>query len=109
MAMHDAPDRGAPSNLRGWLSEVYFSALLASQSEPLARRLGARATVDDPIFGRAGGMPALDRYLKEASDWLAKHEAQFQKVAFTLGSDRDVTEGLLLLTFGGQRACVPVA
>jgi hypothetical protein len=107
--MREGPDREAPSNLRGWLSEVYVTALLAGQSEHLARRLGDRATVDDPIFGRASGMPALQRYLREMGDWLGKHQASFEKVGFTQGSDRDVTEGTLTLTFEGRRVSVPLA
>jgi hypothetical protein len=107
--MEEAPERGAPSSLRGWLSEVYLPALLASQPEQLALRLGDRATVDDPIFGRTTGMPALQRYLEEVAAWLGKREASFDKVAFTMGSDRDVTEGTLGLTFDGRRVSVPVA
>jgi hypothetical protein len=88
---------------------VYLTALLAMQCEQLARRLGDRATVDDPIFGRATGMPALERYLREVAEWLSKHSAAFEKVAFTQGSDRDVTEGTLALTFDGRAVSVPVA
>jgi hypothetical protein len=102
-------ERGAPSSLRGWLSEVYLPALASAQAEPLARRLGDRATVDDPIFGRTNGMPALGRFLEEVAAWLGKHSGAFEKVAFTLGSDRDVTEGLLSLTFDSRRVTVPVA
>jgi hypothetical protein len=102
-------DRGIPSSLRGWLSEVYWPTLLASQPALLGQRLGDRATVDDPIFGRSTGMPAVERYLTEVADWLSKRKAEFEKVAFTLGSDRDVTEGTLVLTFEGRRAAVPVA
>ena len=114
-AMEDTPEpsergeRGEPSSLRGPLSEVYLPALTASQPEQLARRLGDRATVDDPIFGRTNGMPALARYLEEVAAWLAKREGAFDKVAFTVGSDRDVTEGTLSLTFEGRRVSVPVA
>ncbi len=107
--MEEAPDRGAPSSLRGWLSEVYLPALVSSQAAQLALRLGDRATADDPIFGRTTGMPALQRYLDEVADWLGKRAATFEKVAFTLGSDRDVTEGVLGLTFEGRRVSVPVA
>jgi hypothetical protein len=88
---------------------VYVTALLEGQSEHLARRLGDRATVDDPIFGRASGKPALERYLREMGEWLSKHQASFERVAFTLGSDRDVTEGTLTLTFEGRRVSVPLA
>jgi|HubBroStandDraft_4_1064222.scaffolds.fasta_scaffold35433_2 hypothetical protein len=107
--MQDVPDRGAPSGLRGWLSDVYLPALVSSQADQLLRRLGDRATVDDPIFGRTSGMPALARYLDEQADWLAKRQGAFDKVAFVTGSDRDVTEGMLSLTFEGRRVTVPVA
>jgi hypothetical protein len=112
MAMEDTgqgSERGEPSSLRGPLSEVYLSGLAASQAEQLTRRLGDRATVDDPIFGRATGMPALARYLEEAAAWLVKHDGAFERLAFTVGSDRDVSEGTLSLTFDGRRVAVPVA
>jgi hypothetical protein len=107
--MDDAPDRGGPSNVRGWLSEVYLPALVSAQSEQLAQRLGGRATVDDPLFGRAAGHPALPRLLGEAATWLAARKGAFDKTAFTTGSDRDVTEGTLALLVDGKRVSVPVA
>src|SRR5580704_14066658 len=107
--MQDGPDRDSPSGLRGWLSEVYMPSLVSAQAEQLVRRLGDRATIDDPIFGRTTGMPALQRYLEEVAAWLGKHKASFEKVAFTMGSDRDVTEGTLGLTFEGRTVSVPVA
>ena len=84
-------------------------ALVSAQADQLVRRLGDRATVDDPIFGRTTGMPALARYLEEVSAWLGKHDGAFDKVAFVTGSDRDVTEGTLSLTFEGRRVRVPLA
>jgi hypothetical protein len=107
--MEEAPDRGAPSSLRGWLSDVYLPALVVEQADQLALRLGDRATVDDPIFGRTSGMPALGRYLHEVAGWMVKRQASFDKLSFIMGSDRDVTEGLLGLTFDGRRVSVPVA
>jgi hypothetical protein len=113
--MHDGPDRDGTSGtaataaVRGWLSEVYMPALVSAQADQLVRRLGDRATVDDPIFGRSTGMPALARYLEEVAAWLGKHEGAFDQVAFVTGSDRDVTEGLLSLTFEGRRVKVPLA
>lgn len=109
LAMEDASERGAPSSLRGWLSEVYFAALVSGDAEQLVRRLGDRATVDDPIFGRKTGMPALEQFLAEIAAWLGKRAAAFEKTAFTMGSDRDVTEGTLALTFDGKQVTVPVA
>jgi hypothetical protein len=107
--MDDAPDRGGPSNVRGWLSEVYLPALVSAQSEQLAQRLGGRATVDDPLFGRAAGQPAMAQYLAEAATWLAVRHATYAQTAFTTGSDRDVTEGTLGLTVDDKRVSVPVA
>lgn len=108
LAMEEASERGAPSSLRGWLSEVYLPALVEGQAEQLALRLGDKATVDDPIFGRTNG-PALGRYLEECAAWMTKRAATFERVAFTTGSDRDVTEGTLGLTFDGRRVSLPVA
>jgi hypothetical protein len=88
---------------------VYLPALLDGQADQLARRLGERATVDDPIFGRASGLPGLERYLREMGEWLVKHQGAFDKLGLTLGSDRDVTEGTMALTFDGRRVSVPVA
>jgi hypothetical protein len=109
--MTDVPERAPPSSssLRGWLSDVYLTALVSGLAEPLVKRLGDRATVDDPIFGRVSGMPALAGYLEEIATWLTSREGDFQKTAFTMGSDRDVTEGSLSLTYEGKRAKVPVA
>ncbi len=107
--METAPDRGAPSGLRGWLSDLYFASLATAQVDQLVKRLGDRATIDDPIFGRASGMPPLQRYADEVAAWLQKHEGAFEKVSFVTGSDRDVTEGTLSLTFDGRRVEVPVA
>ena len=107
--MRDAPDKDIPPNLRGWLSEVYMTAALTAQSEHLARRLGERSTVDDPIFGRAKGMPKLAEFLRDISEWLTNRDAAFDKTAFTLGPDSDVTEGTLALTLNAKRVPIPVA
>jgi hypothetical protein len=107
--MSSGPDRGADSGLKGWLSDVYLPALIAGQADALATRLGDRAAVDDPIFGRAAGMPVLGRFLAEIAAWLAKHSAAFERVGFVTGSDRDVTEGVLTLEVEGRRVRVPVA
>jgi hypothetical protein len=106
--MQEASDRGAPSNVRGWLSEVYLPALVSAQAEQLVRRLGSRATVDDPLFGRTTGMP-LSHYLEQAAGWFTTRGASFERLVFTTGSDRDVTEGTLALTVEGKRVSVPIA
>jgi hypothetical protein len=107
--MADLPDRGPSSTLRGWLSEVYLAALTTSDVEQLARRLGDRASVDDPLFGHATGDATLVRELAKAAEWLAEHQAHFEKAGLVLGSDLDITEGLLKLTVGGEHQLLPVA
>ena len=106
--MTETYGRGTPSNLRGWLSEVYFPALVSSQAHPLALRLGDRATVDDPLFGRCEG-PGIATRLEAMATWMAIRDASYEKFAFVMGSDRDVTEGWLTLTAEGARVRIPVA
>lgn len=106
--MTDSNGRSAPTSLRGRLSEVYFPALVAAQSEALAHRLGKRATVDDPFFGRSSGLSELRRDLAEMSSWLTSRDAAFECFGFVTGSDRDVTEGTLTLSITGERVRIPV-
>jgi len=107
--MTDAHGRGMASSLRGWLSEVYFPALASSQVAPLALRLGDRATIEDPIFGRCSGRPELDERLEQMARWLSERDAAYESRAFVTGSDRDVAEGALTLTIGDRRVTLPVA
>jgi hypothetical protein len=107
--MEDGSRRSPSTNLRGWLSEVYLPAILSAQGEDLSRRLGSRATVDDPIFGRSSGTFAIARHIEQAVAWFAARSASFERVAFTTGSDRDVTEGVLALVVEGKRVVLPVA
>jgi hypothetical protein len=107
--MTDSYGRGTPSGLRGWLSEVYFPALVSLQASQLAQRLGDRASVDDAMFGRASGMPGVGAQLEEMSKWLSSRDPAFERFGFVMGSDRDVTEGSLALTIDGQRLLIPVA
>jgi hypothetical protein len=102
-------DRGEPLNLRGRLSEVYWPALLSSDTESLARRLGDRATLDDPMFGLTSGTAALAQVLRDIAAWLEKRGATFESHRLVVGSDREVTEGLLSLTADGKRIALPVA
>lgn len=106
--MTDPNGRTRPTNLRGRLSEVYFPALVGAQSEALAHRLGKRATVDDPFFGRATGLTDLTHNLSEMAGWLAARDAAFECFGFVTGSDRDVTEGALALSLGSERVRLPV-
>jgi hypothetical protein len=102
-------DRGAPTSLRGWLSEIYLPAILDGQRESLAKRLGARATIDDPLHGRVSGLPGVEQLLEKTQAWLEERRATFQKGAFSTGIDRDVSEGVLTLQHGGKTVDLPVA
>lgn len=106
--MTDSNGRTASASLRGRLSEVYFPALVTAQSEALSHRLGKRAIVDDPFFGRSSGLAELRRDLGEMASWLTARDAAFECFGLVTGSDRDVTEGTLALSLGGERVRVPV-
>jgi hypothetical protein len=108
-SMKESFGRGAPSALRGRLAEVYFPALVSSQSDSLAERLGERATVDDPVFGRASGLPEITARLRESAAWLATRDPSFESNGLIAGSDRDVNEGFLSLRLGGETFRLPVA
>jgi hypothetical protein len=88
---------------------VYFAALTSSLATQLTVRLGERATVVDPLFGHATGMAEVGARLESIATWMAAHEASFDRFSFVTGSDRDVTEGALALTVGGERVLLPVA
>jgi hypothetical protein len=114
MVHHQGPERGPASSLRGWLSDVYFPALVdvSMRDEAissLAARLGPKATVDDPVQGRAAGLDAVRALLDKTAAWLAERRATYQRLAFVQGVDRDATEGALALTIGGEATELPVA
>src|SRR5438477_489755 len=78
---NQGPDRGPPSALRGWLSDVYIPALLDSSDrdkslEALANRLGAKASLDDPLHGRATGLPAIRALIGASAKWMRDHDAK---------------------------------
>jgi len=105
-------ERAEATSLKGWLSDVLYPVLLendAEKREALAQRLGGRGTIDDPIFGRASGNPALERMLAEMGGWLKRHDAKYVRDAVTVGVDRDVTEGTLRLESRGREVSIPIA
>ena len=97
-----------PSSLRGRLCEVFFTALVAEMIDPLMRRLGDKAELDDPVFGATAGNGVRPRLL----DWvrfLGDHDAAYDRTITIVGSDRDVTEGTLEARVDGQHRTVPIA
>ena len=97
------------SNLRGWLSDVYYRALVDGQADKLAIRLGEKASVDDPAFGHAAGLAELTALIEKQAAWLKEHSADFFRGRFTTGADRDVTEGTLRFELERRKYELPVA
>ena len=98
-----------PSSLRGRLCEVFFSALLTEMIDPLMRRLGDKAQLDDPIFGSVSGYSPLRERLIEWTRFLAERDARYDRTITVVGADRDVTEGTLELRVDGHHRAIPIA
>lgn len=101
--------REPTSTLKGRLADVYVPALVAGSLEALSRRLGNRATVDDPLHGRASSLVSLDPLIARAAAWFAEGSATYRHVASTTGVDRDAAEGMLSMRIGGEACSVPIA
>lgn len=106
--MRHAEDDLPPSSLRGRLCEVFFSALVTEMIDPLMRRLGDKAELDDPFFGAAQGAELRPR-LVEWAGFLNDHAASYDRTVTIVGADRDVTEGTLEARVGGQHRTLPIA
>ena len=109
--MSNAPDdgRSPPSALRGRLADVYVPALVSGALEALSRRLGNRATIDDPLYGRAASLASIDPLLARVASYFADAGATYEHVCSTTGVDRDAAEGRLSMTIGGQARALPIA
>jgi len=101
--------RSPPSALRGRLADVYVPALVSGATDALSRRLGNRATVDDPLYGRASSLVSIDPLLARVSSWFAEVGATYTHVASTTGVDRDAAEGRLAITLEGVARELPIA
>src|SRR5688572_18281948 len=84
---------GGTGALKGRLADVYVPALVSGSIAALSRRLGNRATIDDPVFGRASTLSSIDPLLEKASARFSG--ATYRHVASATGVDRDVSEGLI--------------
>jgi len=107
--MRRGSGRPPPSGLRGWLSDVYFPALVEGQLDPLAMRLGPHAALDDPLLGRATGMPEIKAHLAKAAGWLRERGAVYERSSLVVGTDRDVAEGSLAIRTEAHTIVLPVA
>jgi hypothetical protein len=104
-----AEDRGTASSLKGRLADVYVPALVSGALPALSRRLGNRATIDDPLFGRASTLSSIDPLLEKVSRHLSDHRATYRHVSSATGVDRDVSEGILVLSEGSETTELPIA
>ena len=100
-----AEDRGTAGTLRGRLADVYVPALVDGALPALSRRLGNRATIDDPVFGRASTLSSIDPLLENIAARFKEQRASYRHVASATGVDRDVSEGVLVADSGE----IPVA
>lgn len=105
-------DERSPSSLRGRLADVYVPALVDSTKhgglDSLGKRLGNRATIDDPLYGRASSLASVEPLLANLAAYLAKHKASYRHRASTTGVDRDLSEGVLELEVGGEPHEMPI-
>jgi hypothetical protein len=104
-----AEDRGTAGTLKGRLADVYVPALVGGALPALSRRLGNRARIEDPLFGRASTLSSIDRLLERAAAHFGERGATYRHVATTTGVDRDVSEGLLVMNTSSGPAEVPIA
>ncbi len=103
-------DRTSPSSaLKGRLADVYVPALVDGSLEALSRRLGNRATIDDPMFGRASTLSSIDPLLEKVAARFRGASATYRHVASATGVDRDVSEGMLEMSTNGGRTEIPIA
>jgi hypothetical protein len=102
-------ERGSASALKGRLADVYVPALVDGALEALSRRLGNRATIDDPLFGRASTLSSIDPLLGKISTRFKDGGATYRHVSSATGVDRDVSEGVLSMTSSEGPVEVPIA
>lgn len=93
-------DRGTASSLKGRLADVYVPALVSGAVGALSKRLGNRATIDDPVFGRASTLSSIDPLLEKVAARFEAARTTYRHVASSTGVDRDVSEGVLLTPVG---------
>jgi hypothetical protein len=88
------------SALKGRLADVYVPALVNGEIEALSKRLGNRATIDDPLYGRASTLSSIDPLLGKTAALFRDRRASHRHVGSTTGVDRDTSEGVLATNAG---------
>ncbi len=101
--------RSPPSALKGRLADVYVPALVSGAVDALSRRLGNRATIDDPLYGRASSLTSIDPLLARVAAFFAEGHATYEHISSTTGVDRDAAEGRLAMTIDGKARELPIA
>jgi hypothetical protein len=101
--------RSPPSALKGRLADVYVPALVSGALDALSRRLGNRATIDDPLYGRASSLASIDPLLARVADYFKDGKATYEHVCSTTGVDRDAAEGRLSMNIAGEPRELPIA
>jgi hypothetical protein len=101
--------RSPPSALKGRLADVYVPALVSGAVDALSLRLGNRATIDDPLYGRASSLAAIEPLLARVVAYFAEGNATYEHVRSTTGVDRDVAEGRVTMTLAGAARELPIA
>lgn len=100
--------RPPPSTLKGRLADVYVPALVDGALEALSRRLGNRATIDDPAHGRASSVASLEALVARASETFRGRGARYRHVYSTTGISLDAAEGVLSLRDGTAPRELPI-
>lgn len=97
------------SVLKGRLSDVFVPALVGGATSALLRRLGTRATLDDPTEGRSASAPAIEAALTRLARGWHDAQASYRPLASTTGVDCDVAEAVLDLSPDGTPTPMPIA
>lgn len=101
--------RSPTSALKGRLADVFVPALVSGTIDALTRRLGNRATVDDPVHGRAASLSAIEALLSRFAASLAERGAVYTHLRTTTGFDRDACEGSIAVNVAGAPRVLPIA
>jgi len=107
--MFDDDAERPPTSLRGRIADVYYPALLGDGEDALGVRLGARATVYNPLTGAATELAPIRAQLRAVATWLGDHFATYAHASTLVGVDRDVSEGVLGLRKDERHVELPVA